>query len=85
MNALTSKELKVLNGISRVRDSEVELGTIIATLIGSLEESGTPVKEISPSFTETSLDIKNPTSATPTPATAAVDKIVKEATKKLKK
>ena len=46
MNALTTTERKVLNGMSRIRDVDVKLGDIIAGLIGSLGESGTPVNAV---------------------------------------
>lgn len=46
MNALTEKELHILGGMSRVRDAEVNLGDIIANLIGASGESGTPVNAI---------------------------------------
>lgn len=46
MNALTEKELRVFNGMSRVRDSEVKLGDIITGLIGAVGETGTPVNAV---------------------------------------
>lgn len=46
MNALTAKELRILNGMSRVHDSEVKMGDIVASLIGAVGETGTPVNAV---------------------------------------
>ena len=46
MNALTEKELRIFNGLSRVHDSDVKLGEVISGLIGALGETGTPVNAV---------------------------------------
>lgn len=46
MNALTAKELRIFNGLSRVHDSGIKLGDTIAQLIGAVGETGTPVNAI---------------------------------------
>jgi len=46
MNALTEKELRIFNGISRVHDKDTKLGDVIAGLIGALGETGTPVNAV---------------------------------------
>lgn len=43
MNQLTATEQKVLNNVSQVRDLDVKLGDILAALIDTTIESGTPV------------------------------------------
>ena len=46
MNALTEKEFRTFNGLSRVHDSDVKLGDVISGLIGALGETGTPVNAV---------------------------------------
>jgi len=43
MNPLSEKELRVLNGITKIHDADVKLGDILANIIGASCENGTPV------------------------------------------
>jgi len=46
MNALTAKELRILNGMTRVHDSSFKLGDKLSEIIGAVGESGTPVNAV---------------------------------------
>ena len=46
MNNLTSAEQKLLNNMTRVRGSSMELGTKLQSIIGSLLDEGTPVNAV---------------------------------------
>lgn len=51
MTQLTEKELRVLNSISKIRDADVKLGDIMASLIGASCETGSPVNAVNSSVT----------------------------------
>lgn len=75
MNALTAKELKIFNGISRVHDKDVKLGDTIASLIGAVGESGTPVNAVAANdiFLITGVSIDGETLTINNPAVLGTD------------
>jgi len=75
MNALTAKELRILNGMSRVHDSSFKFGDKMAEIIGAVGESGTPVNAVAATdiFLITGVSIDGETLTINNPAVPGTD------------